>query len=140
MKGCMKNFLKILLLAIILTAFSTPILAANHTYKIYNQKLNKTVSVELGTISVAPDRYLWGFFLDGGTPYCIVNLKTDVKDKLVGGKCMDFNSFVKIFIEKEKGIPLEYSWREYSMNTVYPELESLKKERAKEGKYNSLVE
>jgi len=120
---------------LLLFGFTGAVQAENYTYKIYNHKTNKTVSAELGTLSVSDAQYIFAFFLSDGTPYCAVKLDTDLKDGLVGGKCGDFNTFIRMFVNHEKVAPLDYGWREYHKNTFYPELNSLKVERAAQGKY-----
>lgn len=132
--GYMKKYCKIIMLAISLIAINNFCMANNHTYKVYNQKLNKSFSVQLGTITLTENQYIFAFFLNNGQPYCVINLNTNIKNNLVGGQCTDYHSVMDI-LNNKKPTSVEYGWREYSTNTFYPEIHSLKHERALQGKY-----
>ena len=128
----------LLTLFAIITSFiiGNSVNAENFTYKVYNPKENKAYTVELGTVRLSDSGYIWCFYLKGGTPYAVVSLITDKKNNLVGGKCTDFNAFVKFL--KNENIDLskyEYGWREYNVGTFYRELEEIRAERAEQGYY-----
>lgn len=132
----MKSLLKNMFFAVIIAfAFgNTTVLAENFTYKVYNPKENKSYSAELGTIRLTDTGYIWCFYLKGGVPYAVVSLNTNKKDGLVGGQCTDFKAFLKFLQQENVDLSkYEFGWREYSADTFYREMESIKAEREAQG-------
>lgn len=130
-----KNLLALLLgFGILLTTVSAA-LAENYTYKVYNPKINKAYTAVFGTVSLSDTEFLWAFFTPGGEPLCIIPLYNASKNAqgLVGGKCSTIEDFTA---SMQGGQPKnELSWRELNPNTLYREAESIKRERAAQGKY-----
>lgn len=113
--------------------------AENFTYKVYNPKTNKTTTNVLGTLSVSETQYVWGFYTSDGKPVCVINLNTNKNNQgLVGGKCNDFSAFQRAFVNKENIDMSKYElgWRELSTDTFYREMNSIRQERALQGKYD----
>ena len=126
-----------LLFIVVLLYGIKPVFASNFTYKVYDPQTNKAYTAVLGTVSITDDKYFWGFYTQNGEPLCVAQIyKTNKKDGLVGGQCTDINAFFK-FLAKEN-IDLskyEMSWREFSQNTLYTEMNDIREERALQGKY-----
>lgn len=134
----MKKTLCTLLLGTTLLTTVAPVFAENFTYKVYNPRTNKAYTAILGTISITDYQYLWAFYTTNGSPLCVAQIyNTNTKNGLVGGQCTDANTFIR-FINGDKRIdPSKYEmgWRELSKNTLYPEMNSIRRERASQGKY-----
>lgn len=134
-----KTLLTISLVGImIMSIWSNMAFAENFTYKVYNPKINKSAIAELGTLRVSDNKYILGFFVNG-KPYCIVNMNTEKMDGLICGKCSEFNSSVT-YANGGSNSVIEFSWRELSKNTFFPEVDSIVKERAEDNMWLMVVE
>lgn len=133
----MKKTLALILLGATILTMSAPTFADNFTYKVYNPRTNKAYTGVFGTISITDYEYLWGFYTPNGTPLCVAQIyNTNTKNGLVGGQCTDTNAFIK-FMNGER-IDLskyEMGWRELSQNTIYSEMNAIRRERASQSKY-----
>lgn len=134
----MRKLLQTLLIgSAILTTTIQPIFAENFTYKVYNPRTNKAYTAVLGTIGMTDTQYLWAFYKPDGEALCVASVyNTNKNDKgLVGGQCSDTAAFIKFV--NHQGINLEkyqLGWRELSTDTLYREMESIRRERAAQGK------
>lgn len=137
----MKKMLSTLLFGgAVLGATLMPALAENFTYKVYNPKTNKAYTATILTIRFPDDNsntYVYGFMAQG-QPLCATPSfqYTDVKNGLIGGQCVDFYALSR-FMEGEK-LDLskhELGWRELKPNTLQREVESIRRERAAQGRY-----
>ena len=132
----MKKILSILFLGVFLFTLSLPALAENFTYKVYNPRTNKVYTGVLGTISITDNEYIWGFYTKNGIPLCVAQIyNTNKENGLVGGNGTDINAFIR-FLSGEKVDLSQYNigWRELSQNTLYAEMNSIRKERTSQGK------
>ena len=126
--------------AAIILGFASKVLAENFTYKVYNPKLNKAYTAVLGTISLTDTQYIWGFYEPDGRALCVINLNTNKDSQgLIGSQCTDIGAFMK-FMNGDHSVNLsdkkhELGWREKSTDTFYREMESIRRERAAQGKY-----
>lgn len=135
----MKIFiLSILFSAGILFGLSLYAFAENFTYKVYNPRTNKAHTAVLGTVTVTDNEYIFGFFTKEGEPLCVTNLNLNKDSKgLIGSKCIETKAFMRQF-ENNKNLDLskyEMGWRELEPDTFYKEINSIKPERATQGKY-----
>ncbi len=131
------KYVNLTIIFFVLIFVSNSVFASNHTYRVYNPKTNKTVNAVFGTMSISENRYLWGFYTKDGKPLCVAQIyNTNVKNGLVGGICTDAYAF-KRFIGGEKLDLTKYglSWRELSEDTIFSEMESIRSERALQGKF-----
>ena len=134
----MKRFLSALLfISTILGVSLTPALAENFTYKVYNPKTNKTTIAVFGTVTITENQYLWGFYTKDGQPLCVASLNTNKNPQgLIGGQCTDIGAFIRFMNgENIDFSKYELGWRELSQDTFYSEMNSIRQERAAQGKY-----
>lgn len=136
----MKKMLSTLLLVgTLLSTTLMPAFAENFTYKVYNPRTNKSHTAALFTIRFPDDNsntFIYGF-MSQGQPLCVASIyNTNVKNGLVGGQCTDFYAFSR-FMEGEKLDLDKYvlGWRELSTDTLHREIESIRRERAAQGRY-----
>ncbi len=133
----MKKILSWILFSGILLTTVVPAFAENFTYKIYNPRTNKTSTGVFGTITITDNEYLWGFYTPNGAPLCVAQIyNTNTKNGLVGGACTETNAFIRLLNGEQVDLTkYEMGWRELSQNTLYLEMNAIKRERASQGKY-----
>lgn len=130
------------LLGLMILFTSSMAMAVNFNYKVYNPRQNKAYTAVLGTIRLTENQYIWGFYTKNGQPLCVASLDTNTKNGLVGGQCTDISAFMR-FMNGEK-IDINNSrytlgWRELNTNTLYKEMDSIRRERASQGMYEYQV-
>ena len=131
-------FLSILFASGFLLNMSLCAFAENFTYKVYNPRTNKSYNAVLGTVSLTDIEYIFGFYTKEGEPLCVTSLNLNKDSKgLIGSKCTETKAFMRQFVNNEN-IDLskyEMGWREIDTDTFYKEINSIKQERATQGKY-----
>ncbi len=99
--------------------------AENFAYKLYDSSANKAYSAQIITLSISDTEYTLGLYAENNV--CAIlprTINTNPDSGLVAGDCMGIaNSNGK-----------SYNWREYSPNTFFPEMQSIKQERLQQGK------
>lgn len=134
--GFMKYILTILL---ILSSLFLPANAVNFTYKVYDQRVNKSFTAVLGTVTVNKNYYLFAFYTQEGKELCLLGdgiTPLDVHNGLVGGMCLPREillNAVTYASSKEQLLKNVLGWRELSSNTFYLEIDDIREERVKEG-------
>lgn len=131
----MKRFIIILILCLL----GLPTSAVNFTYKVYDQRVNKSYIAELRTVSVNQENYLFAFYTQTGKELCLLGdglTPIDVRNGLVGGMCLPreilLNS-ANYLSSNDKLLKNILGWRELSANTFYLEIGDIRQERAGEG-------
>ena len=123
---------------IVLLLFGLPVNAVNFTYKVYDQRVNKSYTAQLGTVGVNRGQYLFAFFTREGKELCIFGeglTPIDVRNDLVGGMCLPREVLMKAkdYVHSNNLSKNVLGWREFSQNTFYAEIDDIRKERSKEG-------
>ena len=113
----MKLFRRYLLFSCLLTAFPVTVLAENSEYRLYNPSTGRTTIAQMMTIGIGNNEYVIGLT----PPTCGIVSVAKNKDGLWEGKCS--------FQEQD------YYWKELYPNTFFSEVNTIKRERAKEGLY-----
>ena len=115
--GFMKYILTILL---ILSSLFLPANAVNFTYKVYDQRVNKSFTAVLGTVTVNKNYYLFAFYTQEGKELCLLGdgiTPLDVRNGLVGGMCLPREillNAVTYASSKEQLLKNVLGWRELS--------------------------
>lgn len=131
----MKNILTIL----ILCSLVLPASAVNFTYKVYDQRVNKSYTAVLRTVSVNQDNYLFAFYTQEGKELCLLGdglTPIDVHNGLVGGMCLPREILLNAgnyVSSNDKLLKNVLGWRELSANTFYLEIDDIRQERVEEG-------
>lgn len=136
--------MKKLLLLLILCIYGLPVNAVNFTYKVYDQRVNKSYVAILGTVGANQQKgYLFAFFTPEGKELCLLGdglTPIDERNGLVGGMCLPREIILKpaaYTSSNNKLLKNVLGWRELSANTFFPEINDIRQERTNEG-YNEL--
>lgn len=132
--------MKYVLTLLILCSLVLPASAVNFTYKVYNQRVNKSYSAELRTVSVNQgNNYLFAFYTLDGKELCLLGdglTPIDVRNGLVGGMCLPREILLNAanyVSSNDKLLKNVLGWRELSADTFYLEIDDIRQERAQEG-------
>lgn len=131
--------MKYILTVLILCSLILPVNAVNFTYKVYDQRINKSYTAILGTVSVNQGNYLFAFFTQEGKELCLIGdglTPIDVHNGLVGGMCLPREILLNAASYAASPDKLSkhiLGWRELSANTFFLELDDIRQERTKAG-------
>jgi len=130
--------MKYALTLVVLLLFGLSANAVNFTYKVYDQRVNKSYTAQLGTVGINRGQYLFAFFTLDGKELCILGdglTPIDVRNDLVGGKCLPREVLMnaKDYVHSNNLMKNVLGWREFSQNTFYAEINDIREERSREG-------
>lgn len=134
-----EKIMKYILTILICVFLFLPASAVNFTYKVYDQRVNKSYSAELRTVSVNQGNYLFAFYTLDGKELCLLGdglTPIDVRNGLVGGMCLPRKILLNTanyVSSNDKLLKNVLGWRELSANTFYLEIDDIRQERAEEG-------